>query len=235
GSTETGGLGDGENKNAQWPTLRRVSQKAKKVVTNQSECTRLTNRRGLHDGGELGGAIGADHPAERHQTRGDDAVEGRLDLRIAEVERGLCNIDLGLLEPGARRIAIGRCIVERLLRGDLAARKVGLALIFSFRLLQRRLRGDLGGLRPLELELVRLGLDDEERRSFLYLLALLVVDLLQEPLHARDQIGGVYRRRIAGGLEVAGDLLLRRNGDGDLRRRRRDVVVLLPAGAERRG
>ena len=117
----------------------------------------------------------------------------------------------------------------------MAAREIGLAFIFGFRLLQRRLRGGLGGLRPLELELVRLGLDDEERRSFLYLLALLVVDLLQEPLHARDQIGGVYRRRVAGGLEVAGDLLLHRNGDGDLRRRRRYVVVLLPAGAERRG
>jgi hypothetical protein len=85
----------------------------------------------------------------------------------------------------------------------LAAREVGLAFIFGFRLLQRRLRGSLRGPRPLELEPVRLGLDDEERRSFLNLLALLVVDLLQESLHARDQIGGVYRRGIAGGLEIA--------------------------------
>jgi hypothetical protein len=81
----------------------------------------------LHDGGELGGAIGPDHLAERNQTRRDDAVEGRLDLRVAEVERGLRGIDLRLFEPGARRIAIGRCIVERLLRGDLAAREVGLS------------------------------------------------------------------------------------------------------------
>jgi hypothetical protein len=115
----------------------------------------------LHNGRELGRAVGPDHLAERHQARRDDAVEGRLDLRVAEVERGLRDIDLCLFEPGTRRIAIGRCIVERLLRGDLAAREVGLAFIFGFRLLQRRLRGSLRGPRPLELEPVRLGLDDE--------------------------------------------------------------------------
>ena len=189
----------------------------------------------MHDGGELGGAIGPDHLAERHQARRDDAVEGRLDLRVAEVERGLRGIDLRLFEPGASRIAIGRCIVECLLRGDLAAREVGLAFIFRFRLLQCRLSGGLGGPRPLELEPVRLGLDDEKRCPLLHLVAVLVIDLLQEALHPRDQIGSIYRRGIAGGLEVAGDLLLHRNGDGDLRRRRRYVVVLLPAGAERRG
>src|SRR5207237_10726101 len=134
------------------------------------------------------------------EPRGDGAVEGRLDLRIAEIGRGLGGIDLGLLEPGARRIAVGRCIVERLLRRDLAAREVALAFIFGFRLLQRRLRGGLGGLRPLELELVRLRLDDEERRSFLYLLALPAVDILQATLHARPPICGGYRTLCAAGL-----------------------------------
>ena len=37
-------------------------------------------------------------------------------------EHGLRGIDLRLLEPGPRRVAIGRGIVERLLRRDLAAR-----------------------------------------------------------------------------------------------------------------
>jgi hypothetical protein len=96
------------------------------------------------------------------------------------------------------------------------------------------LGASLGGLRLLELELVRLGLDDEQRRPLLRVVAVFVIDLLQEALHARDQIGGVYRRRVTGGLEVAGDLLLHRNGDGDLRRRRRHVAVLLSAARERR-
>src|SRR5262249_60228057 len=47
GSTETGSLGNGENKNIQWLTLRKVSQKTKIVVRNQSQCIRLTNRSGF--------------------------------------------------------------------------------------------------------------------------------------------------------------------------------------------
>src|SRR6516165_4789485 len=88
--------------------------------------------------------------------RRDDAVEGSLHLGVAEVERGLRGIDLRLLEPGARRVAIGRGIVERLLRRHLAARELGLPLVFCFRLLQRRLGAGLGSSRLLELELVRL-------------------------------------------------------------------------------
>ena len=53
-------------------------------------------------------------------------------------------------------------------------------------------------------ELVRLGLDDEEDRPLLHLVAVLIIDFLQESLYPRDQIGGVYRRGIAGGLEIAG-------------------------------
>jgi hypothetical protein len=92
----------------------------------------------------------------------------------------------------------------------------------------------LGGARLLELELVRLGLDDEQRRPLLHLVAVFVIDLLQKALHPRDQIGGVYGRGITGGLEVAGDFLLHRNGDGDLRRRRRHIPVLLSTARERR-
>src|SRR5262245_30317811 len=100
-----------------------------------------------------------------------------LYLGVAEVERGLRGIDLRLLEPGPRRVAIGRGIVERLLRGDLAAREIGLPFVIRFRLLQCRLRAGLGGARLLELELVRLGLDDEEGCSLLHLVAVLVIDL----------------------------------------------------------
>jgi hypothetical protein len=160
------------------------------------------------------------------------AVEGSLHLGVTEVERGLRGIDLHLLEPGPRRVAIGRCIVERLLRRDLAARELGLPFVFRLRLLQRRLGADLGGARLLELELVRLRLDDEEGCTLLHRVAVLVIDLLQEALHPRDQVGCVYRRGITGGFEIAGDLLLHRHRHRDLGRRRRHIAVILPAGAE---
>ena len=91
------------------------------------------NRSGLDDGGELGGAIGPHQLSQRHEARRDNPVKGSLHLRITKVERGLRDIDLCLLEPRPCRVAIGRCIVERLLRRDLAARKLGLPFVFRFR------------------------------------------------------------------------------------------------------
>src|SRR5439155_18268914 len=90
-----------------------------------------------------------------------DAIEGSLDFRVAEVERGLCGIDLCLLEPSSRGVAIGRCVVERPFRRDLAACELGLPLVFQFSLLQCGLSASLGSPRLLELEPVRLRLDDE--------------------------------------------------------------------------
>src|SRR5262249_24450980 len=46
GSTETGGFGNGENENTQWPTLRKVSQKTQKAVRDQGGFMWGTNRRG---------------------------------------------------------------------------------------------------------------------------------------------------------------------------------------------
>ena len=90
----------------------------------------------------------------------------------------------------------------------------------------------LGSPRLLELEPVRLGLDDEKRCPLLHLLAVLVVDLLQKALHSRHQIGGANGGCVAGGLKVARDLLLHRTSDGDLRGRRCDVAIFLPAGGK---
>src|SRR6516225_12103393 len=137
--------------------MKSLSKRAKKPYKSTLNFVPAKPAR-LDDGGELGGAIGAHQFAQRHQARRDDAVEGSLHLRVAEIELGLRGIDLRLLEPGARGVAIGRRIVERLLRRDLAAREIGLPFVFRFRLLQCRLRAGLGGARLLELELVRLGL-----------------------------------------------------------------------------
>ena len=192
------------------------------------------DRVGLHDGGELGRAIGSHQLAQRHLARRHDPVEGGLHLRIAEVERGLLGLDLGLLQLRRRRVLIGRGIVERDLGGDLAARQVGLALIVHLRLFHRGLRAGLGGLRLLELQLVRCRLDGEEGLAYLHLFPVLVIDRLHEALHARDQIGGVDRGDVTRGLEIAGDLLLNRERHGHLRRRRRHIAVVLPAGRQRR-
>src|SRR5262245_8053500 len=232
GSTEAGNSGDGENRNACWPTSCKVSQKTQKAVRTQSGFMCRTNWSGLHDRCELGRAIGSQHLAQRDQSRCDDAIERSLDFRVAEVERGLCGIDLCLLEPSPRGVAIGRCVIERLFRGDVPARELGLPLVFQFSLFPRGLGAGLGSPRLLELEPVWLGLDDEERRPLLHLLAILVVDLLQEALHSRDQVGSADCGRVAGGLEVACDLLLHRNRHGDLRRRRRHVAIFLPTGGK---
>jgi hypothetical protein len=48
----------------------------------------------------------------------------------------LGGIDLCLLEAGSRGVAIGRGVIERLLRRDLAAREFGLPFELRFRLLQ---------------------------------------------------------------------------------------------------
>ena len=54
----------------------------------------------LHDGGEHGRRVRSDQLPDRHLTRGDDTVERRGDVGIAE-------IDLGLLLVGLRRLQVG--------------------------------------------------------------------------------------------------------------------------------
>jgi hypothetical protein len=88
-----------------------------------------------------------------------------------------------------------------------------------------------GGRRPgfrrprlLELELVGFGLDDEKDGALLDLVAVPVANLLDEALHAGNDIGAVDRRRGAGCFEVARDVLLDRQRHLHLRRRRRHVA-----------
>src|SRR5712692_9050893 len=131
--------------------------------------------------------------------------------------------------------SIGGGIVERRFGGDLPARELDLPLVLRFRLLQGCLGAGLGGLRLLELQFVGFRLDGEERRTLLHLVAVFVVDLLQEPLHPRDQIGGIDRGGIAGRFQITRDRLPHRNRDGDLRRRRRHIAIVLPAAREHRG
>ena len=77
----------------------------------------------LDDGGELGRAIGADQLADRHLSRRHDAVERRLHLGVAELIAACLVSTCACFSLAARRIPVGRGIVERDLGGDLAARR----------------------------------------------------------------------------------------------------------------
>jgi len=84
-------------------------------------------------------------------------------------------------------------------------------------------------LRLLEFQLVGFRLDREQRRALLDQGAVLVVDRLQHALHPRDEIDVLDRRGIAGGLEKTRDGPLHRQGDINLRRRRRNKTILFAA------
>ena len=142
--------------------------------------------------------------------RADDAVERRDHIGIAVVDRRDLGVDLGLLQIGLRVVAVGRGGIERRLRDRLPLHQIRLALEIGFGLLQRCLRTGLGRLRLFELELVGVGLDREQRGAFLDESAVLVIDRLQKALHARDQIDGLDRRGVAGGIEKTRDGALHR-------------------------
>ena len=189
----------------------------------------------LHDGGEHGRRVGADQLADRDLPRGHHAVERRGHVGIAEIDLGLPFIGLRGLQVGLRGVALRQRLVVIGLGRHLLGHQSGLPVIFGLRLGQGRLVADHGGLGRVHLELVRLRLDGEQRRALLDEVAVLVADRLHEALHARDQIDRIDGRRVAGRFEIAGDVLLDRRGDRDLRRRRRGIFVILAAGGDAGG
>jgi hypothetical protein len=87
----------------------------------------------------------------------------------------------------------GGRIIQRRLRDRLSRDQIGLPLEIGLGLPDRSLRAGLGGLRLLELQLIGLGLDREQGRSFFHEGAVLILDRLQEALDARDQVDGLDR------------------------------------------
>ena len=179
-----------------------------------------------HDVGKLRRRRDADQFADRDQMRADDAVERRRDIGIAVIDRRDLGVDLGLLQVGLGVLARRRRSIERCLRDRLSLHQIRLPLEIGFGLLHRSLHAGFGGLRLIELQLVGFGLDREQRGAFLHEGAVLVVDRLQEALHARDQIDILDRRGIAGRLQIARDAALHRHGDLNFRRRRRHKSIL---------
>jgi hypothetical protein len=179
--------------------------------------------------GKMGRRCRADQFADRDQMRGDDAVERRSHLGIAVIDRGEPGVDLGLLQIGLGVVARRGRLIQRRLRDGLPLHQFGLTLEIEFGLSQGCLRAGFGGLRLFEPQFVGLGLDREQRGAFLHEGAVLVIDRLQEALHARDQIDALDRGSVAGRIEKARDRALHRQRDVHLRQRRRDKGVLFAA------
>ena len=171
----------------------------------------------------------ADVLADRNQPCCDDAVERRRNLRIVVIDLGKLRIVARLVEGRLRGIARRQGLIVVRLGGRLVTQQLGLALERRLRLLQVSLGADLRGFGLLKLDPVGLGLDGEQQRALGHPRAVSVVDLIDEAWDAGDQIGAVHRGEISGRFEIAGHRLLRRHGDGDLRGRRRDILVALAA------
>ena len=158
--------------------------------------------------------------------RADKAVERRHHIGVAVIDRGNPGVGLRLLQVGLRVVARGGGCIQRCLRNRLPRDQIGLAPEVCLSLLERRLGAGLRRLRLLELVLVGVGLDGEQRRAPLHELPVFVIDRLQHALHPRDEIDGFERRGVAGGLEKARHRALHWHGDVDLRRRRRHKTIL---------
>jgi hypothetical protein len=165
-------------------------------------------------------------------ARRDPAVERRRHFGVAEIDRGLLGVRLRLLQVSPRAVARRLRLIEHRLRGELLAGEFGLALVFGLGLLQRRLGAGFRRLRRKELQAIGFGLDGEQQRVLFYEVAVVVADALDEALHARHQIDRIDRRRIAGRMEIASDLALRRSRNGDLGRRWRGVFVVVAAATQ---
>ena len=161
--------------------------------------------------------------------RADDAVEWRDNIGIAVIDRRDLGVGLGLLQIGLGVIAVGSGRIEGRLRDRLPGDQLGLTLVVGFGLLQGCLRTCLRRLGLLQFQLVGFGLDREQRRALFHKAAILVIDRLQYALHPRHKIDALDRRRVAGGFEITRDVLLHRQADIYLRRRRRHKTILFAA------
>ncbi len=135
-------------------------------------------------------------------------------------------VRLGLQQIGLGVVARRRGGVERRLRDGLPLDQIRLPFEVSLGLLHRCLRAGFGCLGLFELQLVGIGLDREQRGAFFHQGAVLIVDRLQDPLHARDQIDILDRRGVAGRLEIARDGPLNRQSNFNLGWRRRHKTIL---------
>src|SRR6185437_8024031 len=150
------------------------------------------DRIGLDDSRQhRGRGTAADIIADRYLARRHDAVIGRRHAGIAVIDLRKSRIDLSLLQAGLRIIPAGGGIIERRLGSGLADDELGLPLILELSLDARCLGARLRRLRLLELELVGLRLDGEQKSTLLHLVAIAIIDGVDETRYTRDQVAAV--------------------------------------------
>ncbi len=188
------------------------------------------HRIGLHDGRELRRPADAHERAHVHEMMGDDPVEGRRHVRVAEIDVGELDGGLGAEDRGVRLVDVGLPLLNGGLGREVLPAERRLPVVFGlvvgllgFGVGERRLR-------LVELRLVLVALDAEELRSLGDDRPVLVVDRVQIALHARDEIDRIEGGGVAGELKVERGRLLDRLRHDDFRRRRRNVGVLGVAG-----
>ena len=146
-------------------------------------------------------AVAADDVAGIDQVLAHLAVERRPDLGIAQVQLGQRDLRLGRqhVRLGARPLEIPVVDLDLRRRVLLDQRRIAAELGLGIEqrgLLQLHLR-----LRLLQLILVLVLLDREQKIALLDERAVLVMDLVEIALDARDQLDRVDRSGIAGDLE----------------------------------
>jgi hypothetical protein len=164
----------------------------------------------------------ADDISRIDQVLADNAVERCSDFCVTQVQLGDCHLCLSVEQ---------RCFGARPFEGPMIDLSLGRGILLDelcvtdelgFCICQRGLSGEHLGLRLLQLILVLVLLDRKEKVALFDELAILVVDFLEIAFDTCDQLDRIYRRGIAGDLDIAADTLrLRfydRDGLGCLRR-----------------
>src|SRR5262245_7115639 len=172
------------------------------------------------DGRELAGG-GLDQIAFGDDGDSDPSIDGRVDLRVAEIDLRLVELRLRLHDAGLRRLLVGFALVDRGLRDVLVAHQLLAAL-------ELQLGVDLGRLglgnicaRLLDGRLIGRLLDAEQEIALLDVLPLFEVALLEEARHAGDDIDLVDGGEAPDVVDRVRDLTAhdRSDGNGGWRRR----------------
>ena len=96
---------------------------------------------------------------------GDDAVERRKHVRIAEVDVGELDGGLRVEHGGGGLVELGLPLLDGRLAGEIVSAERRLALIFRAVVVLSRQIGGEGRLRLIELLLIDVALDAEQLRS----------------------------------------------------------------------
>ena len=153
---------------------------------------------------------------------------GAVDPRVAEVDRGDRHAGLVVQDLRLVGVALGARLVHLRLRGEVALAQSGLPVELGLGLHQVGLGRRQGRLRLLQLRLIGRRLDDEQRVALLDLGAVLIVDLAAgSPAPAPRGRPDCTATALPVSSRYGSTVLLHRLRHADLRRRRRDVGVLL--------